>query len=146
MTSHGKNFTDFALCRTFLGVCEAVITPAFLMITGAYWKREEQPFRAGIWYSMNGLGSLCGSLITYGVGQIVYSQSQRLPCPGSATSLLTRSCYVPRRHSQRTTSLGLGSSSSPGASPFSGVSVCSCSCVSAFLLSGPSDLARLTSC
>ncbi|KAL7414753.1 major facilitator superfamily domain-containing protein [Mrakia frigida] len=72
VTSHGRNFTDFALCRTFLGVCEAVITPAFLMITGAYWKREEQPFRAGVWYSMNGLGSLCGSLITYGVGQIKY--------------------------------------------------------------------------
>ncbi|CBX95722.1 hypothetical protein LEMA_P028740.1 [Plenodomus lingam JN3] len=32
--------------------------------------REEQPFRAGIFYSCNGIGSMLGGIFSYGVGQI----------------------------------------------------------------------------
>lgn len=34
------------------------------------YTRQEQPFRAGIFYCCNGVGSIIGGLLTYGIGQI----------------------------------------------------------------------------
>jgi hypothetical protein len=32
--------------------------------------RSEQPFRTGIWFSMNGFAQIFGGLIAYGIGYI----------------------------------------------------------------------------
>lgn len=34
------------------------------------YTRQEQPFRAGLFYCCNGVGSIIGGLLTYGIGQI----------------------------------------------------------------------------
>ncbi|KAL3462236.1 major facilitator superfamily domain-containing protein [Aspergillus heterothallicus] len=70
ITAASTNFTGMAICRFFLGVFEAPITNCFMMIVGMWYTRSEQPFRAGIFYSCNGLGAMVGGLLTFGIGQI----------------------------------------------------------------------------
>ncbi|KAL4878219.1 major facilitator superfamily domain-containing protein [Aspergillus karnatakaensis] len=41
-----------------------------MMIVGMWYTRSEQPFRAGIFYSCNGLGAMVGGILTFGIGQI----------------------------------------------------------------------------
>lgn len=35
-----------------------------------WYTRDQQPFRAGIFYSCNGLGAIIGGILTFGIGQI----------------------------------------------------------------------------
>lgn len=65
-----QRFTGLVTVRTLLGAAESVITPGFTLITARFYTRQEQPFRFAIWYSMNGLGSMLGGLLGYGVGFI----------------------------------------------------------------------------
>ncbi|KAK6070380.1 major facilitator superfamily transporter [Seiridium cupressi] len=69
-TAACRNFSSLAACRFLLGVFEAPITPCFMMIVSMWYTRSEQPFRAGIFYSCNGVGSMIGGILTYGIGQI----------------------------------------------------------------------------
>lgn len=70
ITAACTSFTGMAICRFLLGVFEAPITPCFMMIVGMWYTRSEQPFRAGVFYSCNGLGAMVGGLLTFGIGQI----------------------------------------------------------------------------
>lgn len=70
ITAACTSFTGMAICRFLLGVFEAPITPCFMLIVGMWYTRSEQPFRAGVFYSCNGLGAMIGGLLTYGIGQI----------------------------------------------------------------------------
>lgn len=70
ITAACSNFGGMAACRFFLGVFEAPITTCFMMIVSMWYTREQQPFRAGIFYCCNGVGAMLGGLLTYGVGQI----------------------------------------------------------------------------
>lgn len=65
-----QRFRGLVTVRTLLGAAESVITPGFTLITARFYTRREQPFRFAIWYSMNGLGSMLGGLLGYGVGFI----------------------------------------------------------------------------
>ncbi|KAI1503747.1 major facilitator superfamily transporter [Biscogniauxia marginata] len=69
-TAACTNFGGLAACRFLLGVFEAPITPCFMMMVAMWYVREEQPFRAGIFYSCNGVGSMIGGVLSYAVGQI----------------------------------------------------------------------------
>ncbi|TID25846.1 MFS general substrate transporter [Venturia nashicola] len=69
LTSASHNFTGLSICRFFLGCCEALITPCFMMIVGMWYTRKEQPSRAGIFYCFNGVGSMVGGILFYAVGQ-----------------------------------------------------------------------------
>lgn len=62
------NFSGFFAIRFFLGVAEAVISPAFVLLTSLLWTREEQSFRGSIWLSTNGFTSIIGALLSYGTG------------------------------------------------------------------------------
>lgn len=64
-----QNFAGLAVCRFLLGVFEAVITPAFMLIVSQWYTREEAPSRAGLFYCFNGIGSMVGGVLFYGVGQ-----------------------------------------------------------------------------
>lgn len=64
------NFTTLAVLRAIGGAAEACADPAFMLITGMWYTREEQPIRLGIWYSAIGLGVALGGLLGYGIGQI----------------------------------------------------------------------------
>ncbi|KAJ4373757.1 hypothetical protein N0V83_002496 [Neocucurbitaria cava] len=69
LTAACKDFPGFAACRFFLGSFEAVITPAFMMIIGMWYSREEQPARAGAFFCFNGVAQMIAGILFYGVGQ-----------------------------------------------------------------------------
>lgn len=68
-TAAAKDFAGLAVCRFLLGMFEAVITPAFMLIVSQWFQREKQPARAGLFYCFNGFGSMFGGILFYGVGQ-----------------------------------------------------------------------------
>ncbi|KAH0375849.1 MFS general substrate transporter, partial [Aureobasidium melanogenum] len=70
LTAACSNFTGLAICRFILGCLEAPITPCFMMLVGMWFTRKEQPARAGIFYCFNGVGSMVGGILFYGVGQL----------------------------------------------------------------------------
>lgn len=70
ITAACHDFAGLAACRFFLGVFEAPITTCFMLIVAMWYTRQEQPFRAGLFYCCNGVGSMVGGLLTYGIGQI----------------------------------------------------------------------------
>lgn len=65
-----KNFAGLATLRFFLGGFEASIAPSMLVVSSMWWTRREQVLRNNIWYSMNGMAAILGSLLTYGLGHI----------------------------------------------------------------------------
>ncbi|KAK5136310.1 hypothetical protein LTR08_003683 [Meristemomyces frigidus] len=70
ITAATHDFGGMATCRFFLGVFESAITPLFIMIVGMWYTRDEQPFRAGVFYSCNGVGSMLGGILSYAIGQL----------------------------------------------------------------------------
>lgn len=52
--------------RTLLGMCEAVIAPALIVVTSRWYTRKEAPLRYGIWYCGLGAGQIFGGLISFG--------------------------------------------------------------------------------
>ncbi|QEU60445.1 Dal5 [Kluyveromyces lactis] len=61
------NYPSFIFLRCLLGFLESAITPAFTVITSQYWKKEEQFSRITCWFGFNGLGSIWGGAIAYGL-------------------------------------------------------------------------------
>lgn len=61
------NYAGFITLRTILGVLESAVTPAVVIITGQWYKANEQFLRTAIWFSSNGLGTIIGSSIAYGL-------------------------------------------------------------------------------
>lgn len=62
------SFAGFFAVRFFLGMLEAVVSPAFIMLTSMLWTREEQSLRSSFWLSVNGMASILGALLAYGAG------------------------------------------------------------------------------
>ena len=65
-----QNFAQLAVLRALSGAAEACSDPGFMLITGMWYKRREQPVRMGLWYTANGLGIAGGGLLGYGIGHI----------------------------------------------------------------------------
>lgn len=61
------NYEGFIALRTILGMLEASVTPAFVIITGQYYRKEEVFLRTACWFSANGLGTILGGGIAYGL-------------------------------------------------------------------------------
>ncbi|CUM67350.1 uncharacterized protein PRCAT00005043001 [Priceomyces carsonii] len=57
---------SFLLCRTLLGVFEAFMDPAYMIMTSQWYRKEEQYIRCGIWLGLQGFGTMLGSGIAYG--------------------------------------------------------------------------------
>ncbi|CAK7271777.1 hypothetical protein SEPCBS119000_004777 [Sporothrix epigloea] len=64
------NFSGFVAIRFFLGMFEAVVSPAFVLLTSMLWTREEQSLRTSYWLSVDGMASIIGALLAYGVGHV----------------------------------------------------------------------------
>lgn len=62
------NFSGFVAIRFFLGLVEACVSPAWMLLTSMLWTRDEQPLRTSFWISMNGLASILGALLSWGLG------------------------------------------------------------------------------
>ncbi|TQV95462.1 MFS allantoate transporter [Cordyceps javanica] len=67
LMSMGRNFGELFAIRLLLGVFEASITPTFVIMTGMWYKRDEQARRLGIWYSGSGFASIVGAPIAYAI-------------------------------------------------------------------------------
>ncbi|KAG0674200.1 hypothetical protein C6P41_002088 [Kluyveromyces marxianus] len=61
------NYPSFIFLRCLLGFLESAITPAFTIITSQYWRKEEQFSRINFWFGFNGLGTIWGGSIAYGL-------------------------------------------------------------------------------
>ncbi|KAF2095306.1 MFS general substrate transporter [Rhizodiscina lignyota] len=63
-----SSFGAIATSRFFLGMFEATVNPAFVMITAQYYTRKEHSLRSCIWWSGASIGSFFGDLIAWGIG------------------------------------------------------------------------------
>ncbi|KAK8844009.1 hypothetical protein IAR55_006802 [Kwoniella newhampshirensis] len=69
-TAACHNFAGGLINRIILGCLEAAVTPGLGLMTPMWWKLEEQPVRHLTWYCFNGVASIIGSLISYGLGHV----------------------------------------------------------------------------
>lgn len=72
LACHGAatNFATLMVLRVLLGVFESIISPGFSLITSLWYKPSEHSLRHGIWFAGNGLASIFGGLLGYGIGKI----------------------------------------------------------------------------
>ncbi|KAK5128254.1 hypothetical protein LTR85_002921 [Meristemomyces frigidus] len=61
--------------RFFLGALESGVSPAWMLVVGGWYKKQEQALRMGAWYSCTGYVSMVSPLINYGLGHITGSLS-----------------------------------------------------------------------
>lgn len=64
-TAASQNFPGATAVRTLLGMLEAVITPALIMITSQWYTKRQATPRTGIWYCGLGAGQIIGGLISW---------------------------------------------------------------------------------
>ncbi|RFU27781.1 hypothetical protein B7463_g8564, partial [Scytalidium lignicola] len=69
-TAACRTYAELMVNRTFLGVTEACVAPAFTVYITFWWTRREQPLRSSLWYGMTGVGTIVSPLISYGIGHI----------------------------------------------------------------------------
>lgn len=69
-TAGATSFPGLAAGRFFLGVFEAPLNPALVIITSSWWKKAEQPRRLGIWYSLVGVINMLVVLAFYGIAHM----------------------------------------------------------------------------
>ncbi|KAK2874938.1 hypothetical protein FQN49_001939 [Arthroderma sp. PD_2] len=62
-----KNFPGLLILRVLLGCFEASVAPSLILITGMWYKKNEQPARMGLWYSGTGTAYIIGALSAYGL-------------------------------------------------------------------------------
>lgn len=66
-----SSYAGLLACRFFLGLFEGGCLPLFSIITTHWYRRAEQPIRVAAWYGTNGLATVIGSALSYGLGQIM---------------------------------------------------------------------------
>lgn len=64
-TSATQNFPGVTAVRTLLGMFEAVITPALIMITSQWYTKRQATPRTGIWYCGLGAGQTIGGFVSW---------------------------------------------------------------------------------
>ncbi|KAJ5725349.1 uncharacterized protein N7483_006706 [Penicillium malachiteum] len=62
------NYAGILVLRFILGMAEAGVSPCMMVITSMFYKRSEQPLRMAIWLSANGMATMVGALLGFGLG------------------------------------------------------------------------------
>lgn len=62
-----QNYAGVVVLRTLLGMLESAVTPAMVIFTSQWYRKEEQFLRTALWFSCNGIGITLGGGIAYGV-------------------------------------------------------------------------------
>lgn len=81
-TSAAKNWAGLVTTRVLLGVFESAVAPSLMLVTVMWYKvskpssksqliadipqKSEQPWRVGLWYIGVGVGTIIGSLLSFG--------------------------------------------------------------------------------
>lgn len=68
-----SNYGGLLAARFFLGIFEATVTPAFVIITSMWYKQAEQGRRMGYWLSCNGITLILMAVIGYGLSAIKHA-------------------------------------------------------------------------
>lgn len=68
-----RNYGDMMALRFLLGIMEASISPSNMMMCGMFYNKQEQPFRMCTFLSMNGVATMVGALLAYGLGHATHS-------------------------------------------------------------------------
>ncbi|SCW04139.1 LAFE_0H06942g1_1 [Lachancea fermentati] len=68
-----KNYADMMALRFLLGLMEASISPSNMMMCSMFYNKQEQPFRMCTFLSMNGVATMVGALLAYGLGHATSS-------------------------------------------------------------------------
>ncbi|KAJ6035645.1 hypothetical protein N7499_002770 [Penicillium canescens] len=63
-----KNYAGILVLRFLLGMAEAGVSPCMMNLTSMFYKRSEQPLRMAIWLSANGMATMVGALLGFGLG------------------------------------------------------------------------------
>ncbi|KAI4804974.1 MFS general substrate transporter [Aureobasidium sp. EXF-8845] len=63
-----SNFAGLATVRFLLGVFEAGILPALLLVNSLWYTRREQPLRTALWY--NTFAGIFGGILSFAIGKI----------------------------------------------------------------------------
>lgn len=66
-------YAGFITLRTLLGMFESSVTPAFVIFTSQWYKKEEQFLRTTCWFAFNGFGVIMGGAIAHGLATSNYS-------------------------------------------------------------------------
>jgi MFS family permease len=61
-----KDYASLMVVRALLGVFEACVAPALVLITGMWWTKPEQSRRTGLWYMQIGVAQIVGAGLSYG--------------------------------------------------------------------------------
>ncbi len=64
-----KSYAAIITLRVILGMLESIVTPTMVLLTSQWWKKEEQFFRTTIWFACNGVGTMLGGAIAYGLAK-----------------------------------------------------------------------------
>lgn len=72
LTCHAavRSYGGLLAVRFFLGALEATITPAFVLFTSMWYKKNEQGVRMGYWLACNGLATIIMSPLAYGLSGV----------------------------------------------------------------------------
>ncbi|KAK5174755.1 uncharacterized protein LTR77_001838 [Saxophila tyrrhenica] len=65
-----NSFAGIATNRFLLGVFEAVVNPAFVLMMSMWYRSDEQPLRLVTYYCMNGFAGIFGGLLGFALGHI----------------------------------------------------------------------------
>ncbi|KAH8432254.1 putative MFS allantoate transporter [Aspergillus melleus] len=63
-----KNYAGILVLRFLLGMAEAGVSPCMMNFTSMFYKRSEQPLRMSLWLSGNGMATMVGALLGFGLG------------------------------------------------------------------------------
>jgi MFS family permease len=63
-----KNYAGMLVLRFLLGMFEASISPAMMNIVSMFYTRDEQPLRMCVFLAFNGMATMVGALLGYGLG------------------------------------------------------------------------------
>jgi ACS family allantoate permease-like MFS transporter len=72
------NFTQLMVLRGLQGFFECNITPGFVLITGAWYRKSEHANRSLFWQSSQGFFSIICNLILYGIARHVVGQANSI--------------------------------------------------------------------
>ncbi|KAK5109880.1 hypothetical protein LTR62_006487 [Meristemomyces frigidus] len=72
LVSHvgAKNYAGILVLRFLLGCFEAGISPSIMNIVAMWYTRAEQPWRMCIFLGFNGMSTIVGSLLGFGLGHV----------------------------------------------------------------------------
>lgn len=69
-TAAAKDYHSLLAARIFLGIFEAAVAPALMLISSQWYTKFEQAPRFSLWYCGLGIGQIVGGVVSYAFQQV----------------------------------------------------------------------------